>query len=744
MSADSLVDRQTVRVEGRGFVRSERPLVRLFQCGTSADPDLGERCRPGPNQTAELDADGSFAADVPVSTIIGTDGDPVDCRTASAACSLEAVAAGQNHTVRTAARAALAFDPDAAVPEWPSPEVTVTPTTDLDDVQAVSVHGSDFSAGATVQIWQCPAADPHPFCTSIYVVAPAADADGVIDTEVAVEAVIDMPFRPEDPPGSDRFDCRQPPGCVLIARDVERGIEITTPLSFGVPEPGRRYLDPVFDEVDVLHDIVYRETVDAHGNPVELSLDIYRPRGDVATSRPATVWMHGGFFRGGDKSQGDGFATLSARYGQVGVAIDYRVRPDATGWRDMYLASLDAYDDATAAIQWLQQHAADYGIDPDAIFASGFSAGAVTAYNLAYLPGQRGPEQSLIAAAFPESGLLYTPPERGEPPTMAFHGTNDGLLPYDNVASLCPQAARVDVPCELLTYQGIGHGVGSGADRLRRSSAFAAEHVLGPSGYFDVTADAGGPYEVEEGSTVALDGTASAGEDLSYSWSPADRVTDPGSASPRVAGLDDGTEPLGLTVTSSHGVADQTESQLTTTNVAPSIETMDLPTGTTGQRVTLAAAVTDPGLLDTHTATIDWGDGTIEAATVEQAAGRAAVVGDHTYPRAGEYEVSLTVTDDDGGSDQRTSRIAVGCTVLGTEHDDRLVGTDGDDVLCGLGGDDRLRGGRGDDRMFGGPGDDRLDGGRGDDELIGGPGTDRASGGPGADRCAAERRRSCH
>jgi acetyl esterase/lipase len=409
----------------------------------------------------------------------------VDCRTDAAECYLEVVAAGRHRTVRTAARAELAFDPDAVTPEWPRPELTVAPTTGLDDVDTVAVHGTGFTPGGGVEIWQCSPEGIEP-CLG-RTMAPSADGQGTVDIEVPVEATVTV----LDPIGAPvPLDCREAPGCVLIARDPETGIELTTPLSFRDPEPGVRYLDPVFD---VIRDVVYRETTDAQGNPVELKLDIYLPRGDTATRRPATVWMHGGFFRAGSKYSMGPYATASARYGQVGVSLEYRLRPDANRWQDMYLASLDAYDDATAAVEWLQQHADEYGIDPDAIVAGGFSAGAVTALNLAYLPGQRGPARSLIAAAIPESGLLYTPPEAGEPPTIAFHGTIDSVLHYDNIATLCPQAALVDVPCELATYEGLGHGAGLEATILGRSSAFVAEHVLGPLGYLDITSDAGGP-----------------------------------------------------------------------------------------------------------------------------------------------------------------------------------------------------------------------------------------------------------
>ena len=88
-----------------------------------------------------------------------------------------------------------------------------------------------------------------------------------------------------------------------------------------------------------------------------------------------------------------------------------------------------------------------------------------------------------------------------------------------------------------------------------------------------------------------------------------------------------------------------------------------------------------------------------------------------------------------------------GCTITGTDGDDRLRGTRGDDVICGLrgddlvlarGGDDAVFGDAGDDTVFGDAGTDTLYGDDGADRLRGGGGRDIASGGPGADDLDAE------
>jgi hypothetical protein len=59
----------------------------------------------------------------------------------------------------------------------------------------------------------------------------------------------------------------------------------------------------------------------------------------------------------------------------------------------------------------------------------------------------------------------------------------------------------------------------------------------------------------------------------------------------------------------------------------------------------------DPGLDDTHTVTVNWGDGSpLETPTTFEAGAAVTLGGSHTYADNGVFEVVVTVTDDDGGS----------------------------------------------------------------------------------------------
>ena len=66
----------------------------------------------------------------------------------------------------------------------------------------------------------------------------------------------------------------------------------------------------------------------------------------------------------------------------------------------------------------------------------------------------------------------------------------------------------------------------------------------------------------------------------------------------------------------------------------------------THDRIDVAGSFTDPGTLDTHGATIDWGDGT----TDDLGPTSGAVSASHVYDAAFVHLIQLTVTDDDTGS----------------------------------------------------------------------------------------------
>lgn len=167
------------------------------------------------------------------------------------------------------------------------------------------------------------------------------------------------------------------------------------------------------------------------------------------------------------------------------------------------------------------------------------------------------------------------------------------------------------------------------------------------------TADAGGPYDVDEGSDVQLDGTGSSdpeGNPLTYLWVPDTNLDDASLAQPTYSGVDDEVAPITLSVFDQVEALDDTDAtSVTVHNVAPLViavgDSID-----EGSSATVSATFTDPGVLDTHTATIDWDDGTPpENVAVVQGAGSGSLGASHVYGDNATYNVTVTVTDDDGG-----------------------------------------------------------------------------------------------
>ena len=90
---------------------------------------------------------------------------------------------------------------------------------------------------------------------------------------------------------------------------------------------------------------------------------------------------------------------------------------------------------------------------------------------------------------------------------------------------------------------------------------------------------------------------------------------------------------------------------VTVLNVDPVVDAPTSAMVAEGSTLTLTANFTDAGVEDTHTAVIDWGDGTVDGWDVTESGGSGSVTGTHVYPdnRLGNYSITVTVLDDDGG-----------------------------------------------------------------------------------------------
>ena len=186
-------------------------------------------------------------------------------------------------------------------------------------------------------------------------------------------------------------------------------------------------------------------------------------------------------------------------------------------------------------------------------------------------------------------------------------------------------------------------------DILNNTYVDSASYTANPCNHQPPAAEAGGPYFVDEGSGVVLDGTGSSdpeGNILTYLWAPDANLDDASLAQPTYTGVDDGVDGLTLSVfdqIEALGSSDATT--VTVQNVAPSVASSG-DSIAEGGAASVSATFTDPGTLDTHVASIDWDDGTApQAVTVGQLAAGVS----HVYGDNGVYAVLVSVADDDGG-----------------------------------------------------------------------------------------------
>lgn len=108
------------------------------------------------------------------------------------------------------------------------------------------------------------------------------------------------------------------------------------------------------------------------------------------------------------------------------------------------------------------------------------------------------------------------------------------------------------------------------------------------------------------------------------------------------------------------GVATQTKTT-TVNNAAPSNFTLAPTSETTvdeGAYVGYTLTFDDPGTLDTHKVTVDWGDSTDDT-TLDLDAGALTTELQHQFVDNGSYDVKATVADKDGGSTTQTLPIHV-------------------------------------------------------------------------------------
>jgi acetyl esterase/lipase len=212
-------------------------------------------------------------------------------------------------------------------------------------------------------------------------------------------------------------------------------------------------------------------------------MDVYFPASGGPW--PALVYVHGGSWMHGDKSEAALFAHLMTAQGYLVVSLNYRLYPPA-----MFPAMIQ---DVKCAIRSLRARASEYNLDPDRIGAVGASAGghlvallgttkADAGWDVGEYLDQSSRVQAVIAMAgvmdlsrnfpnadieamkrvgFGEYNVIEASPishiTPDDPAFLLIHGDQDELVPYEQSQLMYDKLLQTNVPAQLVIVKNARH-----------------------------------------------------------------------------------------------------------------------------------------------------------------------------------------------------------------------------------------------------------------------------------------------
>jgi acetyl esterase/lipase len=220
-------------------------------------------------------------------------------------------------------------------------------------------------------------------------------------------------------------------------------------------------------------------------------MDLYQPK-RMTGPAPAVLYVHGGGWTSGDKSDGAGllFKGELVRRGYVMAAVNYRLAP-----KYAFPAQIE---DVKCAVRYLRANAAKYYIDPKRIGAIGGSAGGhlvallgTSEKDAGWDSGENSDQSSRVQAVvdmfgpsdlklmeagssrryalmiFNASSLddpllqtysptTYVTPD--DPPFLILHGDHDEIVPIEQSQILYDKLKAAGVPVEMVVVKNAGHG----------------------------------------------------------------------------------------------------------------------------------------------------------------------------------------------------------------------------------------------------------------------------------------------
>jgi poly(3-hydroxybutyrate) depolymerase len=223
---------------------------------------------------------------------------------------------------------------------------------------------------------------------------------------------------------------------------------------------------------------------------LSLELDYFQPDSCIEDA-PLVIYLHGGGFSGGERTNGHEFCHFLANNGIPAATITYTLYMRGKNFgcdgilsKKVKAIQMAAYH-SMIATQYFIQNAEEIGIDTNKIFLAGASAGAEAVLQAAYwdttavnfFPNVLSPCFKYAGVISGAGALLDINMinERTKIPAICFHGTCDPLVPY-HIAPLhyCSQISSgymmmfgglaiyerltdLNETVQLMSYCGVGH-----------------------------------------------------------------------------------------------------------------------------------------------------------------------------------------------------------------------------------------------------------------------------------------------
>jgi acetyl esterase len=232
---------------------------------------------------------------------------------------------------------------------------------------------------------------------------------------------------------------------------------------------------------DLSDSVIHVEKVYKTIGSTELLVDIFYTNSSLKSeNNSAIAFFHGGGWVCGERSD---FYETSKRYaskGMIAFCFQYRFADHKS------LTPVDCLADAKSAIRWIRQNSSDYNIDENKIIASGQSAGGHLAICTSLIDRYDEKDEDKSISSKPNGFIVWSAcadvtednwvdsillHRRNEilnidpihnikenlPPMLAFHGTEDEIVPYWTMEKFVYEMRQKDNTIELVRMENKGH-----------------------------------------------------------------------------------------------------------------------------------------------------------------------------------------------------------------------------------------------------------------------------------------------